>query len=106
MKETETTKNVVAGVQVKEKVLLHDVTVRINDTVVVIDSLDLENEKTILLKQVKGGTEVSITNSDPIFKTVDVDALMVPKKKKWYNSKAFKAVIFAVGFITGFSITK
>ncbi|WP_066836491.1 hypothetical protein [Rufibacter ruber] len=106
LSETKQAKGVKAGVQIKEKVAIRDVPVLVNDTVVVIDTLDLENEKTILLKEVKNGTEISITNSNPIFKTVDVDGLVIPEKKTFWNSRLFKSLIFITGVATGVAITR
>ena len=106
LKEVKQHKKLKVAVQVKEKVVIRDVPIVVNDTVMVVDSIDIENEKSIVLKEVKGGTEVYITNSNPLFKTVNVDALYVPTKKKWYNRKGFKMVIFGVGVATGVYIGK
>jgi hypothetical protein len=98
--------DVKAGIQIQERVVFKNVQVIKNDTIVLVDSLNLDNEKTIILSDVKRGTIVTIKNSNPNFQTVNVDGLLIPDKKRWYNSRLFKSIIFGAGVATGVYITR
>lgn len=77
-------------------------TATLQDSTLYLDSLKLYNDKTILLLDDRNGTRLQVINSSPYFKSADIDGLLVPDRKNWYNSKAFKIIIFVSGGLTGF----
>ncbi|TXK36786.1 hypothetical protein FVR03_16725 [Pontibacter qinzhouensis] len=118
-------KDLKAAVQVQEKVQVTNLTstkkdsatygyedpnisfqVTVQDTTVTLDTLTLLNDKTVILKDTKKGTVVSVVNSNPYFKTADIDGILVPEKKRFYNSKAFKAGLFLAGCALGVHLSR
>ena len=76
-------------------------TATVQDSTLSLDSLRFYNDKTILLLNDKNGTRLTVKNTSPYFHSADIDGLLIPDKKHWSNSKAFKVAIFISGLITG-----
>jgi hypothetical protein len=92
-------KKAVAAVQIKEVVKI-----RVDTVALTSDTLTLENEKFVAFKEDKKNVYVTITNSNPAFKTLDVDAVYEKQKPKWYNRKGFKIAVFIAGLATGLAL--
>jgi len=93
-------KKAVAAVQIKEVVKI-----RIDTLTITSDTLELENEKLVTFKEDKKNIYVTVTNSNPAFKTLEVDAVYQKQKKKWYDKRGFKIAVFILGFASGVAIS-
>lgn len=68
-----------------------------------IDSLRIPNKQSIVIGKKKlgflRGTEdrVEIINSNPLIKTTNIESYVISKKKKWYNTNAFKITASLIG---------
>lgn len=98
---TESKKEPVAAVQLKERVV-----VRVDTVMVAGDSLVLDNNKTILFTEDKKTVRVQVTNSNPNFKTLDVDAIYKKKKPPFYQRGWFKVAVFVGGVVTGVALSR
>jgi hypothetical protein len=92
IKEVKTVKNLKTGIQIQERIT--------------IDTLTINNDKTVLIEETKKGTIVKIINSNDSVQTVEMDAIFIPTKKKWYNKKGFKIALFIAGVATGIAVSK
>ncbi|RNI30955.1 hypothetical protein EFA69_06595 [Rufibacter immobilis] len=79
-------------------------TISVEQDSVRLDSLSLYNDKSVVIREEpEKGVRVSVTNTNPYFKTADVDALYIPenRKKSFLDSKGVKVGLFILGLGTG-----
>lgn len=79
-------------------------TISVKDSTLRLDTLQLFNSKTVLFREDRKSMYVTVKNSNPYFKTAELDSYQLPKKRSFFDSRGFKIGLFVTGVFIGSKI--